>query len=172
MTRISQWAVRHPWLGLASWLLVIVLIGVLYSQFKGDYNDNFNLPDSESTTAQDMLSDLAGGAGTGSGLEGQIVWRADSRLGVDAGPAAAMGAVISELAALPGVVCVISPLGEPQGAACPAIAAPPGAGEGGQEQPELPPEGPRPDVALRSGGGEPRRHGGLRDGAVRGRVLQ
>ena len=140
MTRISQWAVRHPWLGLASWLLLIVLIGVLYSQFKGDYNDNFNLPDSESTTAQDMLSDLAGGAGTGSGLEGQIVWRADSGSAVDAGPAAAMGAVISELAALPGVVCVISPLGEPQGAACPAIAAPPGAGEGGQEQPELPPE--------------------------------
>ena len=68
MTRISQWAVRNPWLGLASWLLLVVIIGVLFTQFKGDYNDNFNLPDSESTTAQDLLKDLSGGAGTGSGL--------------------------------------------------------------------------------------------------------
>ncbi len=44
MTRISQWAVRHPWFGLASWVLLIVLIGVLYSQLNDNDNDNDKLP--------------------------------------------------------------------------------------------------------------------------------
>ena len=148
MTRISQWAVRHPWFGLASWLLLIVIIGVLFTQFKGDYNDNFNLPDSESTTAQDLLKDLSGGAGTGSGLDGQVVWRVDAGKATDPASAAAMSAVLTKVAALPSVACVITPFGEPEGPSCPPQQGP-GAGQagaggaagGGQAQaPQLPPD--------------------------------
>ncbi len=52
----------------------MVFIGVLGTKFGGDYNDNFQLPDTESTTAQELLSKLSGGAGTGTGLDGQVVW--------------------------------------------------------------------------------------------------
>ncbi|MEZ5117684.1 MAG: MMPL family transporter [Candidatus Nanopelagicales bacterium] len=153
MGRISQWAVRHPWWGLASWLILVVLIGVGYAQLKGDYNDNFNLPDSESTTATELLQDLSGGgAGTGSGLEGQVVWRADTGSATDPATAATMSAVLADIAASPGVSCVISPYGEPLGAQCPpqqpAAGADGGAGgqggdQAGQEggaatQPQLP----------------------------------
>jgi RND superfamily putative drug exporter len=134
MTRISQWAVRHPWFGLASWLLLIVIIGALFTQFKGDYNDNFNLPDSESTTAQDLLKNLSGGAGTGSGLDGQVVWKVDSGKATDAAAAAAMTQLFTDVAALPGVSCVITPLGQPMGSNCPALQAPAGQqGAAGQQ---------------------------------------
>jgi RND superfamily putative drug exporter len=138
MTRISQWAVRHPWFGLAAWLLLIVIIGVLFSQFKGDYNDNFNLPDSESTTAQALLKDLSGGAGTGSGLEGQVVWRVGAGRATDPAPAAAMTEVLTQIAAVPGVSCVTTPLGKPLGESCPAATAPNGGGSGQGQQPQLP----------------------------------
>ena len=132
MTRISQWAVRNPWYGLASWLLLVVFIGVLFTQFKGDFNDNFNLPDAESTTAQNLLKEISGGgAGTGSGLDGQVVWGVDAGKATDAAPAAVMSAKLAEIAGLPGVACVISPLAEPMGSACPAQQAP-GDGAAGQ----------------------------------------
>jgi hypothetical protein len=35
--------------GLVSSLVLVGVIVPLFTQFKGDYNDNFNLPDSEST---------------------------------------------------------------------------------------------------------------------------
>ncbi len=140
MGRISQWAVRHPVFGLASWLFLVALIAVLYTQFKGDYNDNFNLPDSESTTAQDLLKGLSGGAGTGSGLEGQVVWRVDSGKANDPASAAAVAAALAKVATKPGVACVISPFGQPQGASCPPQQAPAGqAGQGqGQAQGQVP----------------------------------
>ncbi len=143
MTRISQWAVRHPWFGLASWLLLVVIIGLLFTQFKGDYNDNFNLPESESTTAQELLQDLSGGAGTGSGLEGQVVWKVDSGKATDAAAAGTMSAVLTEVSQSPGVACVITPFGAPLGSACPPQQAPAGGGaadQGSGEAPELPPD--------------------------------
>ena len=78
MGRVSQWAVRRPWFALGTWVGIMVLIGVLGTTFGGDYNDNFELPNTESTTAQDLLGELSGSAGTGAGLDGQIVWSADS----------------------------------------------------------------------------------------------
>ena len=143
MTRVSQWAVRHPLWGLASWLVLVGVIVVLFTQFKGDFNDNFNLPDSESTTAQDLLKNLSGGAGTGSGLQGQVVWKADGGSVTDAGPAAAMGATLTRIAALPGVTCVIGPFGAPAGAACPPAQGAPGAAGQPADQgsaPQLPPD--------------------------------
>ncbi len=119
MTRISQWAVRHPILGLVSWFAIIGILIVLLTQFKGDFNDDFGLPASESTTAQDLLKDLSGGgAGTGSGLDGQVVWRSDSGKATEGATAEQVGAALTEISALPGVKCVISPLGAPMGPEC------------------------------------------------------
>ncbi len=126
----------------------MVVIGFLGVQFGGDYNDNFELPDTESTTAQDLLADVAGGgAGTGSGLEGQVVWRADSGQVTDPEAQATMNALFTELSTAPGVSCVYTPFGDPIGTGCPAPAANEGGaggsggdGGGAGEQPAQSPE--------------------------------
>ncbi len=132
MGRISQWAVRHPWFGLASWLLLVAVIVALFTQLKGDYNDNFNLPESESTTAQNLLKDLSGGAGTGSGLDGQVVWKSGSGKVTETVNAAVVTKLLTEISKAPGVTCVVTPLGAPLGSACPQ--QPPSQGQGGQGQ--------------------------------------
>lgn len=139
MGRVSQWAVRRPWYALLAWVGLMVMVALLGVRFGGDYNDNFELPDTESTTAQDLLGDLSGGgAGTGAGLEGQVVWQPGSGQVTDPAPEAAMTDLLTGLSASPGVSCVITPFGEPLGSECPE--QPPaqgGGGEPGQEQPEL-----------------------------------
>ena len=159
MGRISQWAVRRPWLALATWLLMAVAIGVLGTSFGGDYNDNFELPDTESSTAQDLLSDLSGSAGTGSGLEGQIVWKPDTGTVNDAEAKAAMTALLTEASTTPGVSCVYTPFGDPIGAECPE---PSGEqeGDGGQgqddgEEPQLSPEGEKAQAHFGQAGTSP-----------------
>ncbi len=138
MGRVSQWAVRRPWYALLTWVGIMVVVGLLGVRFGGDYNDNFELPDTESTTAQDLLADLSGGgAGTGAGLEGQVVWRPNSGQATDASSKAAMTELLTRLATSPGVSCVLTPFGEPLGPGCPE--QPPDQGGGGQqgEQPQL-----------------------------------
>ncbi len=128
MGRASQWAVRRPWRALLAWVGIMVLAGVLGVQFGGDYNDNFELPDTESTTAQELLADLSGGgAGTGAGLEGQVVWRADTGPVTDPAPEATMTRLLTELSTSAGVSCVLTPFGEPLGTGCPEQPA----GQGG-----------------------------------------
>ena len=119
MGRVSQWAVRRPWYALLTWVGIMVVVGILGTRFGGDYNDNFELPDTESTTAQELLADLSGGAGTGAGLEGQVVWKPDSGTATDASAEAAMTGLLTDLSTSPGVACVLTPYGEPLGSACP-----------------------------------------------------
>lgn len=142
MGRVSQWAVRRPWHGLLTWVGLMILVGVLGTTFGGDYNDNFELPNTESTTAQELLSDLSGGgAGTGSGMEGQIVWRPGSGQVTDGSPQATMTELFTALSTSPGVTCVLTPFGEPLGASCPELPPVQGAsGEPGDEPPQLTPE--------------------------------
>ena len=120
MTRISQWAVRHPIWGLVSWFAIVGILIILLSQFKGDFNDDFGLPASESTTAQDLLKQIpGGGAGTGSGLDGQVVWQAPSGKATEGATAQQVGAALREISTMPGVKCVISPIAQPIGSDCP-----------------------------------------------------
>ncbi len=134
MGRISQWAVRRPWWALLAWLGVVVVVGVLGIRFGGDYNNNFTLPDTESTTAQKLLSELSGGAGTGSGLEGQVVWRPDAGKATDAATKATMTDLLTRLSTSPGVNCVLTPFGPPLGTACPEQPQAQGQGEGQGQQ--------------------------------------
>ena len=137
MGRLSQWAVRRPVYALLTWFVIMLAVGFVGTAYGGNYNDNFELPDTESTTAQDLLGQLSGGAGTGAGLDGQVVWASDSGSATDGAAAAAMSGVFDDLAAAPGVTCVVTPFGPPQGAACPA----PPDGQGGSA-----PEGDQPAV--------------------------
>src|SRR3954452_23325548 len=98
MGRVSQWAVRSPWYALLTWVGIVLVVGVLGTKFGGDYTDNFQLPDTESTTAQDLLSKLSGGgAGTGTGLDGQVVWSPASGSATQGAAATTMKGVLTQL---------------------------------------------------------------------------
>jgi RND superfamily putative drug exporter len=142
MGRVTQWAVRRPWYALLTWVGIMVVVGLVGTTFGGDYNDNFELPDTESTTAQELLSELEGGAGTGSGLEGQVVWKPDSGEATDGSAEAAATDLLTNLSTSSGVACVFTPFGEPLGSACPQQPADQGQGgqQGEQPQQELSPE--------------------------------
>ena len=127
MGRVSQWAVRRPWYALLTWVGMMVVLGFLGARFGGDYNDNFELPDTESTTAQDLLADLSGGgAGTGAGLEGQVVWRPASGQATDDAPKAAMTRPAHRAVDVAGRVVRDHPLRRAAGLGLPGAAACPG----------------------------------------------
>ena len=148
MGRVSQWAVRRPWYALLSWVGIMFAIGILGTRFGGDYNNNFQLPDTESTTAQDLLSNLSGGSGTGTGLDGQVVWKPESGKATEGSTAAAMTALLTELSKSPSVTCVITPLGAPIGSACPKQPAGQAQGQGGQGAQQTQPSSPAAQGAL------------------------
>ncbi|HYO18890.1 MAG TPA: MMPL family transporter [Dermatophilaceae bacterium] len=148
MGRVSQWAVRRPWRALLTWVGIMILVGILGVQFGGDYNDNFELPDTESTTAQELLADLTGGgAGTGAGLEGQVVWRAGSGDVTDPASQATMTELLTQLSTSPGVSCVHSPFGDSLGTQCPEPPAGQGEQGGGEPEGEPAPQSPAAEGA-------------------------
>jgi putative drug exporter of the RND superfamily len=56
MGAVSRWAVNRPWPAVIVWLVGLVLIGGLAGMFRGEFNDSFNLPDTESKVATDLLA--------------------------------------------------------------------------------------------------------------------
>jgi RND superfamily putative drug exporter len=153
MGKVSQWAVRRPWYALITWVGLMAAIVVLSIQFGGEYNDDFELPDTESTKAQELLGELTGSAGTGAGLEGQVVWSSSSGSVTDASTEQAMTSMLTEVSKSDGVLCVFSPYneGELLGSGCPDKpaaqdeGAQTGGGSGdGQEEPA---EEPSPEAA-------------------------
>ena len=149
MGRISQWAVRRPWYALLTWVVLMIGIVVASIAWGGEYNDEFELPNTESTTAQDLLGELSGSAGTGAGLEGQVVWSPESGDVNDGATQDAMSSLLTEISESTGVTCVFSPYneGETIGADCPPPPEP--TGEQGEEPPaeEQPAEEPSPEAA-------------------------
>ncbi len=120
MGRVSEWAVRRPVYALLTWLGIMAAVVVLGLTVGGNYNDNFQLPDTESTTAQNLLEDLSGSAGTGAGLDGQVVWKADSGKATEGTAGAKTEALLTKISTMPGVACVQTPFGDPLGPECPA----------------------------------------------------
>ena len=80
MGRVSQWAVRRPVYALLTWIGIMVASSASSGRrFGGDYNDNFELPDTESTTAQDLLpGPLRRGAAPGPASTARSSGRPDS----------------------------------------------------------------------------------------------
>ena len=129
MPGLSSWAVRRPVIALIGWVLAMVAIGGVTFAFKGELNDSFDLPNTESKVATDLL--VSSGTDT-SRLDGgaTIVWSPTTGSAVDAATAGAVLPLLQEIASLPSVACVSNPL-DPQGAAlgtdCPKPALDPAA---------------------------------------------
>ena len=61
MGPISRFAVRKPWIAIGAWVVILIAIFGGASKFAGTYNDSFSLPNTESTTAQEILQSKFGG---------------------------------------------------------------------------------------------------------------
>ncbi len=61
MGPISRFAVRKPWIAVGAWVVILIAIFGGASKFAGTYNDSFNLPNTESTSAQEILKSKFGG---------------------------------------------------------------------------------------------------------------
>jgi hypothetical protein len=109
MGRVSQWAVRQPWWALLTWVVLMAAIVAASIAWGGEYNDDFELPNTESTTAQELLGELSGSAGTGAGLEGQVVWASESGTAIEADAEQAMTRVLTEVSVSEGVQCIVLP---------------------------------------------------------------
>jgi len=149
MGRVSQWAVRRPWYALLTWVLLMAAIIVASIAWGGEYNDDFELPNTESTTAQNLLGELSGSAGTGAGLEGQVVWSSGSGDVDDSATTENITTLLTEISESTGVTCVFSPYneGEQLGTGCPP--PPEDSAAQGEEPPaeEQPAEEPSPAAA-------------------------
>ena len=68
------------------WLLMAVLIGGLAAKFGGSYNDSFELPDTESASAQKVLSQIPGVEDALTEATVKVVWSPDSGTVTDPPP--------------------------------------------------------------------------------------
>ena len=117
MGALSRWAVRKPVLALVSWFIAMAAVIGVGTQLGGEFNDSFSLPDTESTTATEMLSTLPP-SGSGEAAV-RIVWSPTSGSVTDPAVAAEITPVLEEIAALDSVTCVSNPYGDPIGRDCP-----------------------------------------------------
>ena len=113
MPGLSSWAVRRPVAALIAWFVALIALGALGFGLGGQYNDSFDLPDTESKVATDLLS--ASGTDT-SGVEGgaTVVWSPASGSAIDPATAAQVVPVLESIAALDSVTCVSNPF-DPRG---------------------------------------------------------
>jgi len=111
---LSTWAVRRPITALVAWFIAVLATIGLGSTVGGTLNDSFDLPDTESKIATDLL--IASGTDT-SRVDGgaTIVWSPDTGSATDPAVADRVRPVLEEIASLPSVTCVTNPL-DPQGA--------------------------------------------------------
>ncbi len=126
MPGLSAWAVRRPVIALITWLVALIALLGLGTQVGGTLNDSFDLPDTESKVATDLLS--ASGTDT-SRLDGgaTIVWSPSTGTAVDPAVAEQIVPFLTEVAALESVACVTNPLdptGASLGTACPEAGGP------------------------------------------------
>jgi len=105
---LSRWAVRRPVIALIAWFLAVGAAVGIGTQLGGELNDSFELPDTESTTAQEYLGQLPNSGGA-DGLSARIVWSPTNGTVLDPEVAGEVTPVLQQVAEVPGVACVTSP---------------------------------------------------------------
>jgi RND superfamily putative drug exporter len=115
--RLSTWAVTRPKTALAAWVLLLLVLGTLAGRFGGEFNDSFQLPDTESARATELLQDTAA-ANASSGSQALVVWSPDAGAVTDPAVVAAIEPTLEQIGSLDGVSCVQSPYGQTFGPDC------------------------------------------------------
>ena len=111
LTRLSRFAVRHPWRVVASWVVVAIAVVACSAAFGGELSDETRVPGLDSQAAIDLL-ERAGSADAG--VAAQAVVTADPASGTaldDPSAIAQLQTLHDRLVALPNVVGVDDPPG-------------------------------------------------------------
>jgi len=61
--RLGGWAFEHRWKTIGAWLAVVIAVAASAAAFKGETNDKFSVPGTESQRAEDLLHKKFPGAG-------------------------------------------------------------------------------------------------------------
>ncbi|MGD9956916.1 MAG: MMPL family transporter [Candidatus Nanopelagicales bacterium] len=142
MGGLSRWAVRKPWWALLAFIVMAGVIGFLGSAKGGELKDSFELPDTESLQAQQLLEKLpAGTGGDVNAITATVVWSpdADGAPAVDAATAEVITGMLTTISKVDGVTCVTNPFdqtGAGLGTGCPAPQGPPDLSQVPPEQQE------------------------------------
>jgi RND superfamily putative drug exporter len=115
--RLSTWAVEKPKQALLGFFALLLVLGFSAAQFGGEFNDSFELPDTESATATELLSQTAA-ASESSGGTARIVWSPDSGTALDPEVLAQIEPTLVEIADIGAVTCVQAPTGQTYGDGC------------------------------------------------------
>ncbi len=110
LARWARFAVRNPWRVIAVWVVLIAVLAVAGNRLGGEYVNQFDVPNSDSQSAIDLLTDRFPDA---AGDTASLVFQTPAGV---ADPAARAGidAVLAQAAQLPGVTGVTSPFDVPE----------------------------------------------------------
>lgn len=118
MGPISRWAVRKPKSAIVAWVIMAAAIFALAGSLGGTYNNSFSLPDTESSTAQELLGQIPGAEDSLTAATAKVVWSPESGTAADPATAKVMTATLTTISEVPGVSCVVTPYGAPLGPDC------------------------------------------------------
>ncbi len=109
LERWGRFVYRRRWLVVAGWVVAVAALAAVAARFGGEFGGNFSVPGTESQRAQDILAERLP---IQAGARADVVFKVDS--GLESPEAQAeIAQVLEEIAALPGVVSVRSPLEDP-----------------------------------------------------------
>ena len=117
MGSLSAWAIRKPLIALLIWVLATAGVAVLATTYKGDFNDSFSLPNTQSALAQEFLEEVNPQAA--SGTTANVVWSPTSGSVTSPEVESQVDGLLTQLAAIDGISCITSPYDKTYGPDCP-----------------------------------------------------
>jgi RND superfamily putative drug exporter len=134
----------------AVWLLMAATLVVLAFSLGGSYNNSFSLPNTESTRAQTLLEEIPGASDAFTVATATVVWSPAAGAATAPEVSEPVVAMLTTIADVPGVACVVTPYGPPLGTDCPQQPASSGQAGAGEA-----PAGGEGDFATADGAGLP-----------------
>lgn len=107
MGPVSRWAVNRPWQAVIAWVLLLVVLLGFTAMHSGSYDDSFNLPDTDSTRAENLLSEKFGESANNASA--QVLFSLGTELINEPGLEAQIKALTKEIEGLSSVAKVQSP---------------------------------------------------------------
>ena len=74
--RLARWCFKHSWYVIGGWVAILAIAAGAFSQVGPAYDGTFTVPESESLTGSELLTEYFGGLG--GGQAGAIVFKADA----------------------------------------------------------------------------------------------
>ncbi len=107
MGPVSRWAVNRPWQAVITWAVALFIIIGFSAVHAGSYNDSFKLPNTDSTRAENLLTEKFGAQANNASV--QVLFSLGTELINQPGLEAQIKALTQEIESIPSVSSVQSP---------------------------------------------------------------